>query len=121
MSFTRFIRKYYTMEQRIKIISDPKKCSVSHIYENRELNQEEVFMLFADYDYAMCEKNFYDLEQYLQIYGDLVTPSVIKAKNEIINILFKNPSKTVLINYVKNFPNGIYHQQAKELLAKDEF
>lgn len=118
MSFTKFLRKYYTMEERLKIIANPKKCSVSHIYENRELTQEETIALFAKYDYSICEKNYYDLEQYIVAYRQFDNESIQKAITELEDMLLKDASETILSNYLNSFPKGLYHQQVRTLLEK---
>lgn len=118
MSFDKFVRKYYAMEDRIKIISNPKKCSVSHVYENRELTSEEAFELFSEYDYYRCEKSYYDFEQYLSFYWKYDFKSVQKAKKALEMILFEEPSERTLSNYLTNFPKGLYHEQVRALLEK---
>lgn len=118
MSFTQFLKKYYKIEERVKIISNSEKCSVSHIYENRELTLEETITLFAQYDYSVCEKNYYDLEQYLLFYGAFDAEPINQARIELENILFKVYSETTLFNYLKHFPKGLYHEQALALLEK---
>ncbi len=121
MSFARFIRKYDSMEERLKIITNPNKCSVSHIYENRELSTHEALLLFANYDYSNCEKNFYDLEQYLDHYGSLDIEAVKDAKIELKSILLTRPTENVLLNYIGSFPGGFFHQEVKKLLSTGNF
>lgn len=118
MSFLKFIKKYYDINERVKIITNPKKCNVSHIYENRELTLEETIQLFADYDYSLCEKNYYDLEQYLNAYGKFEIEVVTIAKNEMESILLVNAPDTMLKGYLGSFPNGLYSEQVRELLGK---
>ncbi|MFK7949751.1 MAG: hypothetical protein AB8G11_19330 [Saprospiraceae bacterium] len=118
MSFTKFLRKYDTMAERVKIISNPKKCSVSHIYENRELTLVETIALFAKYDYSICEKNYYDLEQYLVTYQQFDNESIQQATTELEHLLLKEASETILSNYLNSFPKGLYHQQVRALLEK---
>ena len=119
MSFSKFVKKYFRIEQRIAIISNPKKCSVSHIFENRELTLDESLELFANYDYFLCEKNYYDLEQYLQCYQKVDIDIVNKARKELEDLLLNESStKGILSNYLNNFPKGLYHEQVRKILEE---
>ncbi len=118
MSFEQFLQKYYKMDERVQIISNPKKCSVSHIYENRELTLKQTIILFAAYDYSLCEKNYYDLEQFLMAYGEFDLEPINKVKIELEDMLLKNATETTLFNYLKSFPKGIHHEQVRALLEE---